>query len=412
MIRAFIIAWLAASALMGAEHRGVVEFGGLPVPGATVTVARDGRQLVDITNERGMYAFTALTDGAWTIHIEMLCFAPITQDVIVGPGAASAKWELTLLPLDQIHATPLAALPKAAPSAAAPPDRADAPPAGEDLNEKASDGFLVNGSMNNGASTPFAQSAAFGNSRQVSSMLFTGGLGVILENSALDARSFSLTGQDTPKPAYNHVQAVATLGGVLKIPHLMPKGVNFFAGYQWTRNRDAATQAALMPDALMRNGQLATPAPILDPATGAPFPGGRIPQTSISSQARDLLQFYPLPNFNGSYVVQLSDPHRGRHPPGRLAVAPEQDLRQPESALRRLRLPKHPGCNPNLFGFLDTTDTLGINTNINWPHDSCRTCLANFGFSSAAWARMSRPSSRIATTFPATRGSPATIRTR
>ena len=365
---------------MGAEHRGIVEFGGLPVPGATVTATRGGQKFVAITDERGMYAFTALTDGAWTIHIEMRCFAPITQDVMVGLGAASAKWELTLLPLDQIHATPLAALPKAAPSAPAPPDRADTPPASEDLNEQASDGFLVNGSQNNGASTPFAQLAAFGNSRQASNTLFTGGLGVILENSALDARSFSLTGQDTPKTAYNHVQAVATLGGVLKIPHLMPKGVNFFAGYQWTRNRDAATQAALMPDALMRNGQLATPAPILDPATGAPFPGGRIPQTSISPQARALLNLYPLPNFNGSTSYNYQIP---------IVDAIHQDALQ--SRLNKTFDNKNQlyggfafestrADNPNLFGFLDTTDTTGINTSVNWQHRFRPHLYGNVGY--------------------------------
>ena len=66
------------------------------------------------------------------------------------------------------------------------------------------DGFLINGSVNNGAASPFAQSAAFGNYRRGGRPLYNGSLGVELNNSALDAQSYSLTGQNVPKPAYNH----------------------------------------------------------------------------------------------------------------------------------------------------------------------------------------------------------------
>ena len=38
-----------------------------------------------------------------------------------------------------------------------------------------------------------------------------------------------------------------TLGGPLKIPHLLPRGPNFFVGYQWTRNNTAQTDPALVP---------------------------------------------------------------------------------------------------------------------------------------------------------------------
>ena len=43
-----------------------------------------------------------------------------------------------------------------------------------------------------------------------------------LDNAALDARPFSLTGLNTPKPAYNDLTGVATLGGPLRIPHISP----------------------------------------------------------------------------------------------------------------------------------------------------------------------------------------------
>jgi outer membrane receptor protein involved in Fe transport len=395
MVRVCFVAWLAASALIAAEHRGVVEFAGLPVPGATVTAARDSQKFGAITDGRGMYAFPDLADGTWTIHIEMLCFAPITEHVIAGQGAAPAKWELKLLPLDQIHATPMAALPRPAPSASAPPSPASAPAANEagppsdDLSQQASDGFLVNGSVNNGASSPFALPPAFGNIRQGPQALFTGGLGVILENSALDARSFSLTGQDTPKPAYNHVQAVATFGGVLKIPHLMPKGVNFFVGYQWTRNRDASTQAALMPDAPMRNGEFTTP--IVDPTTGVPFPGNQIPQSSISPQARALLNLYPLPNFNGSTQYNYQIPIVEVVHQDALQSRLNKTLDNKNQLYGGFAFQSTRTDSPNLFGFLDTADTTGINTSINWQHTLRPHLYGNLGYQFSRLAVRSTP---------------------
>jgi hypothetical protein len=74
----------------------------------------------------------------------------------------------------------------------------DTPTREDDLNQQASDGFLINGSVNNGAASPFAQLAAFGNNRNGAKGLYNGGIGVIFDNSALDARPFSLTGQNTP----------------------------------------------------------------------------------------------------------------------------------------------------------------------------------------------------------------------
>src|SRR5207249_6015757 len=91
----------------------------------------------------------------------------------------------------------------AAPAANDPPQTsAFANLSQDDLNQRAADGFLINGSVNNGAASPFAQLAGFGNNRR-GRPLYTGGASVVVDNSALDARAYSLTGQDTPKPSYN-----------------------------------------------------------------------------------------------------------------------------------------------------------------------------------------------------------------
>src|ERR1022692_3187263 len=253
-------AWLAVCVLMAAEHHGQVKFSGLPVPGATVTATKGDKKFAALTDQQGSYSFRDLPDGAWTMQVEMLCFSPIKQEVAIAPGAPASEWELKLLPLDEIKAAagpapakpavteqPVVAQTGAATASkpdkkaktkrgAAPPQTAqggfqrtdvnasssnavaDAGKAGDDTNgttspgdltQSASNAFSINGSVNNGAASPFSQSQAFGNNRRPGRSLYNGSLALILDNSVLDARSFSLTGQDTPKPAYNHLQGVA-----------------------------------------------------------------------------------------------------------------------------------------------------------------------------------------------------------
>ena len=138
--------------------------------------------------------------------------------------------------------------------------------------------------------------AAFGNNRNGGRSLYNGGVGLTLDNSALDARSFSLAGQNTPKPAYNYLQGAITFGGPLNIPHLMRNGPNLFFSYQRTQNRNATTQTGRMPTIAERNGDLSQVAGIM------------IPQNQISPQAHALLNLYPLPNFqaNSRYNYQVA----------------------------------------------------------------------------------------------------------
>ena len=113
------LAWVAVSGLAAAEHRGQVNFNGLPVPGATVTATRGEKKLVAVTDQQGAYSFPDMADGVWTIQVEMLCFATIKQEVAVAADAPSPVWELKVLPLEEIHASAMP--PAAGPQAVAPP---------------------------------------------------------------------------------------------------------------------------------------------------------------------------------------------------------------------------------------------------------------------------------------------------
>src|ERR1035441_4297102 len=99
------IAWVACTLLPASEHHGVVKFGGLAVPGATVTATQGDKKLVAITDPQGIYTFADLADGVWNLQVEMLCFATLKNEVAIAPNAPSPEWELKLLPLDEIKAS-------------------------------------------------------------------------------------------------------------------------------------------------------------------------------------------------------------------------------------------------------------------------------------------------------------------
>src|SRR5579884_3835149 len=102
-ISRLLIVWpLLVAAAFASEHRGEVMFGALPVPGATVTATRGNQKLATVTDERGQYSFPALEDVAWTIEVQMQCFATVKRDVTVAPDAPAAEWQLALLPAGEI----------------------------------------------------------------------------------------------------------------------------------------------------------------------------------------------------------------------------------------------------------------------------------------------------------------------
>jgi len=383
-----VLAWLAISSVaVASEYHGLVTFGGQPVPGATVTATQAGKAFTAVSDQGGLYTFADLPDGPWAIRVEMQGFSTVTTEVTIAPHTPSAHWELTLLPLDQMLAqsklpqaqpTPLPNLStagpveaqKTSPKPSAGANAPDIPKPPED--ERSSDGFLVNGSSNNAATSKFSIDQAFGNSRSGGKSLYTGGLAAIFDNSALDARPYSLSGLDTPKASYNRFTGVLTLGGPIKIPHLLRHGPNFFLAYQWTRDRIAAAEAGLVPTAAERTGDLSgvlnalgQPVPIFDPGTSLPFAGNVVP---VSPQARALLQLYPLPNIAGTtrynyQVPVLNSSHRDA-----LLSRLDKTLGHKDQIYGAFNFQSIRSSNANLFGFTDTTGTLGINTNVNWSH--------------------------------------------
>src|SRR6185312_8124730 len=207
---------------------GVVRGGGVPVPGAAVIVSQGKTTVRTLTAGDGSYQFADLADGNWTVRVSMTGFETATQTVTVGADTPALDFTLRLAPYT--GPPPGIGQPPAESSVpASPPDAAQA--------------VIVNGSESNAAASPYAQPPAFGNFRPPLGSLFNGGFGLSFDTSALDARSFSFTGQNTAKPGANNLDMFAQLGGPLRIPYLTNanNAPEFFFGYQRQTARTAVT---------------------------------------------------------------------------------------------------------------------------------------------------------------------------
>jgi hypothetical protein len=391
---------LPLCSLFAAEQKGQVQFGGLPVPGATVTATSasggDTKKISVITDDRGTFTFPDLAAGVWTLEVEMLAFEPVKKELTVGLLPESPSFDLKALPVptavpSQKPATAptstVSTLAGPAPEPASPVKKggfqkadvkaaaqaaqlpAEPPPPAGDANQSASDAVAINGSVNNGAASAFGQSGAFGNARKGAGGLIHGNLGITIDNSTLDARSFSLTGQDTPKPYTNRMTISGSVGGPLQIPHLITgNSWNYFVGYQLMRNRTANTRSFLLPTDALRNGDFSqsTVVPI-DPSTNAVFPGNVIPVSRISAQAKALLAYYPKPNFNSAgynYQIPLTDSIHQNGINSRI----NKSINQKNQVYGLFAWQDTSNVTPNQFGFVDTSTTTGYNATLNFTH--------------------------------------------
>ncbi len=404
---------------------GKVTFAGVPVPGATITATQGDKKVVSATDLSGVYQLTDLADGVWTIRVEMHGFETASQDITI-PADAPPTFQLKLLGFDEIvrdlpvqrpepsspAPQPAAAAPATPPrpgtsasasrtppansfqragvnaqpaAPAAPADSAAATasasaaspanaaaPAG---NDPSADGLLVNGSVNNGGASPFSQLAAFGNNRRNTRSLYNWGLGLLFGNSALNARPFSFTNQETPQPSYNNVQVVGTFGGPLKIPGISQKRPNLTLSFQQVSNNQATTMPGLVPTALERSGDfsqtlnaLGQPVTIINPATGLPFPGNVIPSQQISPQAAALLALYPQPNLAPGSGFNYQTPVLvATHTTGVTARLTE-GFNNKNQAYGTISYQRTTTDSGNLFGFTDASRVVTFDTNPNWSH--------------------------------------------
>ena len=380
--------------MQAADQYGRVTFSDQPVPGATLTATRGDEARVTVTDAQGIFRFADLTDGPWTLQVEMLGFSTLRQEIVVSANGQSLAFSLTLLPFDtivsngarRVEASPTAAAATPLPAQtggfqraavlvpSAAPETAVVAASSSDNSNDAADGFLINGSVNNGAASPFAQLAAFGNNRRNARSLFNGGLGVLLGNSAWAAAPYSFADRPAPKPDYNDAQIAGSFAGPLKVPGLRNR-VNFFGGYQHTADHNATTQSGLLPTLAERRGDFSKSVDasgrtvrLVDPLTGAPFPGSQIPQARISPQAAALVGYYPAPNLDAGGRYDYETPVLSSTHQDALQLRFIETLNPKTQLFGNVSLQRTRTEAANLFGFVDATAVSGIDAPVNWTH--------------------------------------------
>ncbi len=402
-----ILVLVGPSMAIASEYRGLVTFGGLPVPGVTVTVMQSGKKFVTVTDSQGFYSFPTLAEGAATVQVQMTGFALVEQSVTITPDVAMGKWELKLMSLEEMRTAlkpvPSAALtvtqarsePKKTNEAPKPQDGQAAPappPPSDETAQRAADGLLINGSVNNAATSQFSLAGRFGNTASGKSK-YSFMLNTSIGNSVFNARSYSLSGFNSPKPDQSQVVGGFAVQGPLKIPHLLRNGPNIFIGYQRTRNSNAVTTSGLVPTLAERNGDLSQvvnaqgqPVQLYDPVTGLPYLNNKIP---VNAQAQALLNLYPLPNFAGNsqynYQVPLvTDTHQDA-----LTSNASKTIGRRDQLTGTFAATSSRASTVNLLGFVDATRGLGLSTTVSWAHTFNAHVRANLGY------QFSRQSNRI-----------------
>ena len=138
---------------------------------------------------------------------------------------------------------------------------------------------------------------------------FHGSLFEFNRNKAYAAKNFFATG--VAKPPYNRNEFGFSLGGPIRKDRTF-----FFGNYEGLRERFPRTNTLSVATAAMREGDFTGLPAIIDPLTGQPFSGNRIPTSSrIDPRTQALLKYVPLPNQAGAgpagtltnYVVNIAN---------------------------------------------------------------------------------------------------------
>ena len=362
----------------------------MPIPGVAVTATQGSEKVATSTDETGRYTLGALKDGTWQIEVSLFGFAPQQKAVPVEGQAVQADWTLEMQVRPPRAGNRAAgfqnlALTQTAEAAAQTPAPAE-PEASADANQS----FLVSGTISREAANPqqgdFGQgfgidpdNQGFGRRGDGGGMGpggFAGGMGnggmggggrggfggrggggprgpdgggrfanfgnranrrgaqgihgqafYAIGNSALNARPYSITGQNFAEPSYGSHRFGLNLGGPLVLPkYIHSPNTFFFLNYTGTRQRSPYSAVATVPTALERTGDfsqslaqlsgVAQPVSIYDPATGLPFPGNVLPADRLNPAAVGLLRFIPLPNQPGlvnNYQVQSANPNNSQN---------------------------------------------------------------------------------------------------
>ena len=413
-----------------AQSTGAVRASGRPVPGAVVTANRGQTRLETTTDELGRYDLP-LTPGEWTLTVQIFGFATATQ-VRKVPESSPAQWSLQLRTQAQGPGPATGFTLPELPSAEAPPPpdptdsneafllngslsrglaatRAEGPPeaglapgmpmdgpglrAGRPEGPGGFGGFdrgpgggrgggfgggrggRFGGGPGRGAAIQQRleqmRNATVGNRRRRNNQGVRGALSFEGRHADWNARPYSLTGREYPRPDQSQFRLNGVLGGPLKIPKLILGDTTFFSlSYNMTLGRNPFNGVATVPTDSERGGDFSAsrtnlPVTLYDPLAGLPFAGNRIPASRFDPAARGLLLLIPPANTAAAvqnYQFLTGVAQNARQLSGRL----NQALSRKDRLSFQLGWQQRDGQSAQLYGFLDETRGHGYNADLTW----------------------------------------------
>ncbi|MBV8572349.1 MAG: TonB-dependent receptor, partial [Acidobacteriaceae bacterium] len=222
--------------------------------------------------------------------------------------------------------------------------------------------------------------AAFGNYRRRNQQIH-GQLSFTLQNSALNAKPFSLNGLDLPQASYAQSRFTAIAGGPLVIPKIVKDpSTQFFFTYFGTRSAIPQLFTETVPTPAERKGdfsqatqslgtnQTNVPVQIFNPKTHQPFADNRIPSSLLSPIALGLLPFYPLPNIPGNVNNYQFETAQAANTDN-VGLRIQRNITSKDRLALNFQYQNRNGTTANPFGYFDDTSGYGTNITFNWTRN-------------------------------------------
>ncbi len=232
---------------------------------------------------------------------------------------------------------------------------------------------------------PPGATTTFGNRGSRGRDGYHGGASYSLRDSAFDAKTYALSGQNIPKASYSQSRISLQAGGMLKIPKLFTDEKSFiFLNYFATRATNPYDNIATVPSALERIGDFSQsnvrgPVTIYDPRTSQPFPGNIIPAARFDPASAGLLKLIPAANQPGvlqNYQIVSQIPTNSDN----LSVRLSRTMTKKDRLAGSFSYQRRSGNNLQLFGFTDLSSGHGISSDVTWTHNIKTGLISNLRF--------------------------------
>jgi hypothetical protein len=231
--------------------------------------------------------------------------------------------------------------------------------------------------------------ARFGNYRRPSQI--HGQASFALQNSALNAKPFSLNGLDIPQAAYAQSRFSFIVGGPLAIKKLIKDpSTQFFITYFGTRAKLPELFTETVPTAAERGGDFSqatqslgtsatnVPVTLFNPTTHQPFPGNAIPASLLNPISLGLLnlKYYPLPNQPGNannYEFETAQASNTDN----LGLRVQRNITRRDRLAVNFQYQNRRGTTAQPFGYADATSGYGTNVSLQWSRNLTSTAFSN-----------------------------------